>query len=108
MRERSPCCNVHFDVFVLCSKGAKIKEVRNTMCEKMGLNVDDVRMWDYHNDQKLKILEDPLCTLMEERILDGQKLLFEERLADGKWPKLATKRDRDDAKGSERVEPGLV
>ena len=44
-----------------CSKGAKIKEVRNAMCEKMGLNVDDVRMWDYHNDTKLKILEDPLC-----------------------------------------------
>lgn len=36
-----------------------------------------------------------LGTLMEERILDGQKLLFEERLPDGKWPKLATKRDRE-------------
>ncbi len=69
------------------------------MCERMGLNVEDVRMWDYHNDTKLKILEDPLCTLVEERILDNQKLLFEERLPDGKWPKLATKRDREfDAK----------
>ncbi len=65
--------SVHF------SKAATIEEVRNTMCEKMGLNVDDVRLWDYHNDQKLKILEDPLCTLAEERVLDQQKLLFEER-----------------------------
>ncbi len=90
------------------SKGAKIKEVRNTMCERMHLNVDDVRMWDYHNDQKLKILEDPLCTLAEERILDNQKLLFEERQPDGKWPKLATKREREfDMRSQERVEPGL-
>ncbi len=37
------------------SKAAKIKEVRNTMCEKMGLNVDDVRMWDYHNSRFWRI-----------------------------------------------------
>lgn len=101
----SDMTTIHTGLF---SKAAKIKVVRDEMCKRMGLSVDDVRMWDYHNDQKLKILEDPLCTLAEERILDGQKLLFEERLPDGKWPKLATKRDRDyDARFQERVEPGL-
>ena len=92
----------------LFSKGAKIKEVKNVMAERMGLNLDDVRMWDYHNDQKLKILSDPICTIQEERVLDGQKLLFEERLPDGKWPKLATKREREfDSRAAERVPPGV-
>ena len=83
------------EVTGIFSKAAKIGVVKKEMCEKMGLNPDDVRMWDYHNDQKLKILEDPLNNLFEERILDNQKMLMEERLPNGKWAKLATKRDRE-------------
>lgn len=94
----------------LFSKNAKIKEMKAEGCKVLGVAEKDVRVWDYHNDQKLKILEEPLNTLAEERILDGQKLLFEERGPDGKWSKLTTQTDRDFGNrysSNERVAPGL-
>lgn len=93
--------------WALFSKCAKLKELRAEMCKRLGVLPENVRIWDYHNDSKLKILEEPLNTLAEERILDGQKLLFEERQADGKWAKLTAQRDLETTRYSgERVSPG--
>ena len=39
----------------------------------MGLLEENVRMWDYHGENKLKILTDPLNTMSDERIINNQK-----------------------------------
>ncbi len=38
------------------SKSATVGNLKKTMCERMGLNVDDVRIWDYHAFSKYPVL----------------------------------------------------
>ena len=53
---------IHSSLF---SKTATVREVKKVMCERMGLKEDDVRLWDFHKDNKLKILTDPDETMDE-------------------------------------------
>ena len=82
---------IHSSLF---SKTATVREVKKVMCERMGLKEDDVRLWDFHKDNKLKILTDPDETMDEARIMPDQKILFEEKGSNGKFPKLTSKSDR--------------
>ena len=72
------------------SKTSKVREVTKKICEEMQLKEDDVRLWDFHNDRKLKILTDPLETMEEARIINNQKIFIEEKDQNGKFPKLSS------------------
>lgn len=45
----------------------------------MNLNVDNVRVWDYHNDSRYKLLNDGYLKLDSCQILDRQSILLEEK-----------------------------
>jgi ubiquitin carboxyl-terminal hydrolase 4/11/15 len=58
------------------------------MCERLGLNVDDVRVWDFYNMSKYKHLEDLKQRLDSAQIIEGQAILLEEKDANGKFPEI--------------------
>jgi hypothetical protein len=70
------------------SKYATIRQLRDKGCALLGLNPNDVQLWDYHQHVKAKLLSDLGETLHDENIIDQQPVLFEERNADGTWPRL--------------------
>jgi hypothetical protein len=47
----------------------KTNKQKQTGCEKLKLDVDNVRVWDYHNDSKYKLLNDGYSKLDACQIL---------------------------------------
>jgi len=74
------------------SKTDTIGYFKEKMCEKMGLNPDNVRVWDYHAMNKYKHLEDMKVKLDAAQIIEGQPMLLEEKGPDGKFPELPKQR----------------
>merc|ERR1712137_1385260 len=68
------------------SKVATVKEVLEEMCPVMGVEKEQVRMWDYINKKYSQLLEEDK-TLSQSTIIDNQHLMLEEKLASGEWPK---------------------
>lgn len=70
------------------SKTDTIADLKRVMCERLGLNVDDVRVWDFYNMSKYKMLEDLKQRLDSAQIIEGQAILLEEKDANGKFPEI--------------------
>lgn len=70
------------------SKSDTVGYLKQTMCTRMGLNPEDIRVWDYHANNKYKLLEDMDQKLDSAQIIDNQPILLEEKTEDGKWPEL--------------------
>ena len=68
------------------SKVETIEEFKKKMCKKMELDPSNVRVWDYHANNKYKLLDDLKTKLESAQIIDGQPMLLEEKDKDGKFP----------------------
>jgi hypothetical protein len=83
---------------VLCiSKYASVRVLREKGCALLGVDVADVQLWDYHQHVKAKLLSGMTESLFDENIIDQQPVLFEERNADGTWPRMMSARDYHEA-----------
>jgi ubiquitin carboxyl-terminal hydrolase 4/11/15 len=74
------------------SKSATVDEFTTEMCKRLGLDAEKVRVWDFHNGSRLKVLDDGTRTLEAAHILENQKMLLEEQNADGSWPEVKSQR----------------
>jgi len=68
------------------SKADTVEYFKKVMCQRMGLNPENVRIWDYHANNKYKLLEDEKQRLETAQIIDGQPMLLEEKDENGKFP----------------------
>ena len=70
--------------FVLPHLQAKKSELKTKACQLMGLEVDDVRMWDFFGGTELYAnMEDQLddeLTAQSNALIDKQHILLEERV----------------------------
>jgi len=78
--------SINDSIVVNVSKSTTIGQFKKDMCAKFGLNEDDVRVWDYHANNKYKLLEDLKVKMDQAQIIDGQPMLLEEKGPDGKFP----------------------
>jgi len=83
--------DIHTEHHAVFSKAATVSELHEAMCARLNLDKENVRVWDYHGDQRLKLLDKPDKQLDEVQIIEGQKVLLEEKV-DGKWPEVKTQR----------------
>ena len=91
-------------VWLSISKYAKIKLLRERGCRLLGVAENDVQLWDYHQRKKAALLADMSDTLYDKNIINKQAVLFEERGADGKFPRVVNARDFRESVGAV---PGL-
>ncbi|ELR25343.1 Ubiquitin carboxylterminal hydrolase 15, putative [Acanthamoeba castellanii str. Neff] len=69
------------------SKTATIGDLKKRMCKRLKVDPANVRLWDWHARNKIKLLTDMTDTLDEAQIIDNQLVLFEEKdPATGKFP----------------------
>jgi len=68
------------------SRIATVGDFLVTMCKRMKLEVEKVRVWDFHQGSKLKLLDDLSKRLNEMQIIEGQQILLEEQNSDGTLP----------------------
>ncbi len=73
---------------VLFSKVDTIGYLKKIMCARVGLNENDVRIWDFHAMNRYKLLEDMDAKLESSQIIDGQPMLLEEKDANGQFPEI--------------------
>ncbi|KAH3763353.1 ubiquitin carboxyl-terminal hydrolase 15 [Pelomyxa schiedti] len=62
-----------------------VGHLKKTMCERMGLEPDNIHVWDYHGGSWLKKLHDTQ-TLHSEQIINNQKVMLAEKNDAGLWP----------------------
>lgn len=74
------------------SKSATVGQFKEIMCKRMELNTDDVRVWDYHANNKYKLLEDMSQRLESAQIIDGQPMMLEEKDEKGNFPEAPKQR----------------
>ena len=72
-------------ITVTVSKSETVGDFKATMCKKLDLNPEDVRVWDYHAFNRFKVLEDLERKLDSVQIMDGQPMMLEEKDEDGKF-----------------------
>lgn len=68
------------------SKTATCGTLKDVVCKLKSINPDDVRVWDYHDNKKLKVLNEPDERLDDAQILHMQNILVEFKKPDGTWP----------------------
>lgn len=51
---------------------------KESICEHTKLDPEEIRIWDYYENRKLKVLRDPEKSLDEAQILHNQNILVEE------------------------------
>eukprot|EP00899_Mesostigma_viride_P022823 jgi/Mesvir1/3725/Mv15003-RA.2 len=72
-------------VNVLISKEARITDLRKLVCTKLGIaNEEDTRLWDFFSNDRHRLLVGD-AALRTFDIQRGQKILLEEKEADGSW-----------------------
>ncbi|KAH3759413.1 ubiquitin carboxyl-terminal hydrolase 15 [Pelomyxa schiedti] len=71
---------------VYTSKRETVGNFRKLAVEWMKLESENVKLWDYHGETKIKELTDLTTTLEAAQIIDHQLVLLEEKNADGTWP----------------------
>ena len=70
------------------SKADTVGYFKEHMCKRMGLDPENVRVWDFHAHNKYKLLEDMKIKLEAAQIIDGQPMLLEEKDENGKFPEI--------------------
>ena len=73
------------------SKAATVEEFIDVVAQEHQLKKENVSVWDYHGNNKLKLLDHQTKQLCEEHILDNQPMLIEIKREDGTWPPTAPK-----------------
>lgn len=66
------------------SRLSNIRQVTEFLCSRLGLRVEDVRLW--HVKENTVLLEDENATLQELGIIDNDQILLEVRNKDLTWP----------------------
>lgn len=84
---------------VILSRADTCGKLKEDICKRKSLNADDVRIWDYHDNRKLKVLDDPDERLDDAQILHLQNILVETKKPDGTFPE-DTSRSSSDYLGS--------
>jgi hypothetical protein len=74
---------LHNGIQILCGGLIIFQE---QICKQKLLNADDIRVWDYHDNRKLKVLSDLDERLDDAQILHLQNILVETKKADGTFP----------------------
>ncbi|KAH3766725.1 ubiquitin carboxyl-terminal hydrolase 4 [Pelomyxa schiedti] len=67
------------------SKVTTVGHLKRTMCAAMGLDPDNVRVWDYYKENWLKILSDDSQTLNSAQLVSNQEVMLDEKNPDGSW-----------------------
>lgn len=78
-------------VTIQMSKEAIVKDLMEMVLSTFDVQRDQIRLWDYHGDTRLKLMDDMESTLSECQIIDRQKVLVEEKEANGSWPVVQSK-----------------
>lgn len=69
------------------SKSATVADFVNDLNRLgWGLEKTNCRVWDFHNGQKLKVLDNWEKQMDALQIIDGQHVLVEEKKKNGSWP----------------------
>ena len=68
------------------SKVDPVKKLVEEMAPKLGVDPENIRVWDYHGGTKTQLLTNLDQSLSDARIINGQQVLLEEKNADGSWP----------------------
>ncbi|KAF2076939.1 hypothetical protein CYY_001777 [Polysphondylium violaceum] len=66
-------------------KHETISSLKERACKEFQLKPEDVRIWDYYNQNKYSELKDREY-VSNSNFIENQHVLLEERLADGSWP----------------------
>lgn len=74
------------------SKSDTVGTFKKVMCQKMNLDPEQVRVWDYHANSKYKLLDDMKAKLESAQIIDSQPMLIEEKDENGKFPEIQKSR----------------
>eukprot|EP01087_Luapelamoeba_hula_P007900 TRINITY_DN1943_c0_g1_i3.p1 TRINITY_DN1943_c0_g1~~TRINITY_DN1943_c0_g1_i3.p1 ORF type:complete len:1256 (+),score=322.20 TRINITY_DN1943_c0_g1_i3:123-3890(+) len=98
------------EVQAMFSKVTLVSDFKRIMCRRMKLKQGNVRIWDWHARNKIKLLEKMNETLSEAQIIDNQLVLLEEKDAKGNFPQASYGygNNRYMSMYSEPSEPGLV
>ena len=67
------------------SKSTTVEDAIKVMAQKLELAPEDVRLWDFFQNSKYKLLKDGKQRLDDAQIHDNQSMLLEEKLSDGKF-----------------------
>jgi hypothetical protein len=71
---------------ITLSRADTCGKLKERICKLKSLNADDIRVWDYHDNRKLKVLSDLDERLDDAQILHLQNILVETKKADGTFP----------------------
>lgn len=73
---------------LLFSKTATIAAVCSELCEYRNIDISKVRLWNYaRSSWKDQYIISPELTISEANLQDGQTVLLEISLPDGRWPR---------------------
>ncbi|EGG20417.1 peptidase C19 family protein [Cavenderia fasciculata] len=70
---------------IFASKNETVNKFKERVCKLLDVEPQNVRVWDYYNHSKYNELKNPEY-ISNCRLIEGQNVLFDERLADGSWP----------------------
>ncbi|KAL6077647.1 Ubiquitin carboxyl-terminal hydrolase 15 [Balamuthia mandrillaris] len=82
------------EVAYSCSKYTSVGTLLRRLAKKLEVDPKEVRFWDWHNHNKIKVLEDMDETLEVAQIVDQQYLLLEEKNSQGKFPPIVNRSSR--------------
>jgi ubiquitin carboxyl-terminal hydrolase 4/11/15 len=77
-------------VLKMVSKRMTCRKLMDMGLEAFDLKEEEVRMYDYHGDSRLKHLTEMDSVLADHQILDRQKIMFDEKDDKGNWPQVNT------------------
>eukprot|EP00658_Telonema_sp_P-2_P027753 TRINITY_DN2137_c0_g1_i3.p1 TRINITY_DN2137_c0_g1~~TRINITY_DN2137_c0_g1_i3.p1 ORF type:complete len:943 (+),score=259.08 TRINITY_DN2137_c0_g1_i3:156-2984(+) len=68
------------------SRVTTVQECTEKCALALGVELENVRLWDYFNKDKYQLLSRPEQSVDEANLQDNQDLLLEEKEEDGSWP----------------------
>ncbi|EDV23557.1 uncharacterized protein TRIADDRAFT_58322 [Trichoplax adhaerens] len=68
------------------SRKNTLKQVLEFLGARLRMKVEDLRLWNYSNEDYPQLLEDEQATIEELKLEDGQQVLIEVRNIDMTWP----------------------
>ena len=72
------------------SKVTRLSQAVEKICPLLGVEIENIRVWDFINRRQPLLLEDMTKTLTQCNFISEQHILLEEKLNNGQWPEPAT------------------
>ena len=73
------------------SKSDLVRKLRDEMCPILGVDPENIRVWDYHGGNKTQLINNLDQSLHDARIINAQQILLEEKDENGNWPQTASR-----------------